>query len=141
MFLILKKDNSESVNSIIEKESAVCFYYWNNCGHCHQIMPTWIKLCKKHNKDVNIINIELSEMQYLNSESRNIMGFPSILRYEKGIKKEEFNGQRDSDSLEKFLLKSKKAAPKKAVPKKPIIIKKKPIKKPIKKAVVKKPKK
>lgn len=137
MFLILKKDNSESVNSIIEKESTVCFYYWNNCGHCHQIMPTWIKLCKKHNKDVNIINIELSEMQYLNPESRNIMGFPSILRYEKGVKKEEFNGQRDSDSLEKFLLKSKKAAPKKPAPKKPFIIKKKPIKK----AVVKKPKK
>ena len=139
MFLILKKDNSESVNNIIEKESTICFYYWNNCGHCHQIMPTWIKLCKKHNKDVNIINIELSEMQYLKPESRNIMGFPSILRYEKGVKKEEFNGQRDSDSLEKFLLKSKKPAAKKPVAKKPVA--KKPVAKKPKRAIDKKTKK
>ena len=107
MFYVLKKENSQTVNNIIDTKNCVCFYYWVNCGHCHQMMPTWMKLCKDYGKDVNIINIELADIQYLNPQSRNIMGFPTIMSYKNGIKKEEFNGSRDYDSLEKFLMKSK----------------------------------
>lgn len=107
MFYVLKKDNSDIINNIINTKNCVCFYYWINCGHCHQMMPVWMKLCKEHGKDVNIINIELSDIQYLNPQARNIMGFPTILSYKNGTKKEEFNGIREYDTLEKFILKSK----------------------------------
>jgi len=107
MFYVLTENNSKTINNIIDTKNCVCFYYWTNCGHCHQMMPTWMKLCKEHSKDINIINIELSNIQYLNPKSRNIMGFPTILSYQNGNKKEEFNGMREYNTLEKFLLKYK----------------------------------
>ena len=114
MFYVLKKENSEIVNNIIDTKKCVCFYYWVNCGHCHQMMPIWMKLCKEYGKDVNIINIELSNIQYLNPQLRNVMGFPTILSYSNGIKKEEYNGMREHDSLKMFLMKYKIAKPVKA---------------------------
>jgi thiol-disulfide isomerase/thioredoxin len=115
MFYVLKKENSQVINNIIDTKNCVCFYHWVNCGHCHQMMPVWMKLCKDHGKDVNIINIELSNMQYLNPQSRNIMGFPTILSYQNGNKKEEFHGIRDHESLKTFILKSKIPLVKKAI--------------------------
>lgn len=135
MFYVLKKENSQTVNNIIDTKNCVCFYHWVNCGHCHQMMPTWMKLCKDHGKDVNIINIEMSNMQYLNPTSRNVMGFPTIMSYKNGSKKEEFNGMRDYDSLEKFLMKYKSTStPKPAVKPatKPTIKKATKAKKPVK---------
>jgi hypothetical protein len=135
MFYVLKKENSQTINNIIDTKNCVCFYHWVNCGHCHQMMPTWMKLCKDHGKDVNIINIEMSNMQYLNPTSRNVMGFPTIMSYKNGSKKEEFNGMRDYDSLEKFLMKYKLTSTPKPVAKpsaKPTIKKATKAKKPVK---------
>ena len=110
MFYILSSENASQVNSILGKEPCVVFYYWNMCGYCKQIIPVWNKVCKKHLKSkVNIINVEMDQMPLLKPKyKKNISGVPTIIRYIKGKRMEEFNGDRMYKQLNDFVTKTDK---------------------------------
>ena len=51
MFYLLTSENKKSVNDIIKTSPNITIlFYWNMCGHCIELKPTWDKVCKKIQK-------------------------------------------------------------------------------------------
>lgn len=108
MIYNLSKENKKEVMNIMDNQHCVCLYYWNLCGHCEMLMPIWKKLCKKYmkNTSINIINIELDNMNLLKSKyTLNINGYPTIIKYIKGNRNDEFQSKRDMENLDMFIKK------------------------------------
>jgi len=106
MFFVLSEGNKKDINDIIGKHKCVCLYHWNMCGYCQALMPTWNRLCKKYMNDKNviIINIELNEKPLLKANYRkDINGFPTIIKYDKGKRIDEFNNKREFKELNDFV--------------------------------------
>lgn len=108
MIYFLSKENKKEIHKLLDNDNCVCLYYWTLCGHCQQLLPTWKELCKKHilNNAVNIINIELNDISLLKKKySQNINGYPTITKYKKGVRVEEFDKMRDIKNLDIFIKK------------------------------------
>jgi len=107
MFYYLNVDNKKEINdSIIAIGDFVILYYSDMCGHCIQLKPTWNKLCDsiKNKKDITIINVEENNIEYLPEKyKKNIQGYPTIIKYSRG-KKREYEGNRELDDLKKFIM-------------------------------------
>lgn len=106
MFFDLSSENSIYINTILDQKTCVIFYYWNLCGHCQQMKPIWDKVVKKCMKKRNIIiiNVEVDTLNLLKAKYRkNINGVPTIIKYDKGKRKEEFNGNRIFKELYDFV--------------------------------------
>lgn len=109
MILEFNKGNKKEVHEILKKHNnVIVLYYSNMCGHCLQLMPLWKRLSKKYDKseEITIINVESNNIEYLQIKyKKNIEGFPTILKYKNGKLIEEFDGDRNTKSLNKFMLK------------------------------------
>jgi thiol-disulfide isomerase/thioredoxin len=76
------------------------------CGYCIQLKPTWHKLCNsiKNNNKITIINVESNNIKYLRAKyKKNIMGYPTIVKFSKGKKIEEYSGNRIYNDMKKFV--------------------------------------
>jgi thioredoxin domain-containing protein 5 len=108
MLYLLTYENKDDINIIINKSSNLTIlFYWNMCGHCAALKPTWDKVCNKYKKDnnCNILNVELSQLQNLKAKyKKNINGFPTILKYKNGKKINEYNGERTIKDINKFII-------------------------------------
>jgi protein disulfide-isomerase A6 len=109
MFYNLTEDNKKDINNILNKEeNVVVLYYMTYCGHCIELKPDWDKICviNKNSKDVIIVNVEADVLKYLNLKYRkNIVGFPTIIKYNKGIFVKEYDGIRKLSNLKTFIKK------------------------------------
>jgi len=113
MYYNLTKENKKEINKILrEEENVVVLYYMTYCGHCIELKPAWDKICvlNKDSKDVFIVNVEANVeanvLKYLNLKYRkNIVGFPTIIKYNKGIIVKEYEGNRKLSSLKRFIKK------------------------------------
>ena len=98
MFYNLNFDNKKSINNLILSEDNVTILYYSTmCGYCIQLKPTWHKLCNsiKNNNKITIINVESNNIKYLRAKyKKNIMGYPTIVKFSKGKKIEEYSGNR-----------------------------------------------
>jgi thiol-disulfide isomerase/thioredoxin len=106
MFYYLDLHNNKEVNDVIvSSNNLVILYYSDMCGHCIQLKPTWNKLCDsiKNKKDITIINVEANNFEHLPEKyKKNIVGYPTIIKYSRG-KKSEYNGTRELADLKKFI--------------------------------------
>ena len=107
MFYILTPENKKGVSDVIKTSPNITiFYYWNMCGHCTALRPTWDKVCKKYknNSDCDIVNVEVSHLPHLPAKyKKGVSGFPTIVKYMKGVKVAEFNDERVFNKLDKFV--------------------------------------
>lgn len=106
MFFDLSPENSKQINSLLEKQTCVIFYYWNMCGHCHHVKPIWNEIVKKcmKKKNIAIINVEISNLKLLKAKCRkNINGVPTFIKYANGKKVDEFRGNRIFEELYAFV--------------------------------------
>ena len=84
-------------------------FYHPNCHHCIAMSETWNKLPnelnKKKYKNLNIVKIHANALSDINSNCcKNIMGFPTIRMVKPGGEHyQEFNGERDTESLKEFI--------------------------------------
>jgi thiol-disulfide isomerase/thioredoxin len=107
MFYLLTSENKKSVNDIIKTSPNITIlFYWNMCGHCTALKPTWDKVCNKYKKDnnCNILNVELAEIKNLKANyKKGVNGFPTIAKYKNGKKIGEYNGERTLKDINKFV--------------------------------------
>ena len=107
-------------------------FYHPNCHHCIAMSETWKtlpnKLDKKKYENLNIVQIHANALSEINSNcSKNIMGFPTIRMVKPGGEHyQEFNGERDTDSLKEFIKNTyKDVKTKKNKKQKPKVVKRK----------------
>ena len=107
MLYYLNLHNKKEVNdSILARDNFVILYYSDMCGHCIQLKPIWNKLCNsiKNNNSVIIVNVEYNNIKYLRAKyKKNIMGFPTIIKYSRGKKHSEYSGRRELKDMKKFI--------------------------------------
>lgn len=102
-------DNRKDINNLINiHDNIIILFYSISCYHCNNLNPVWNKLCKyvENNKDIAIINAEYSNINNLKKKFQNgVTGFPTILKFCKGLKINEYNGNRNFEDLKKFVKK------------------------------------
>lgn len=92
-------------NKLIKDKKVIILFYMNNCSHCEILRPIWEKVLQKlSNKNINIYEIEYSNVSKLPSKFRNIIAYPSIVSYDNGEYKKDFTDKRTIKNVEKFIL-------------------------------------
>ena len=101
--------NKKDINKIlIEHNNVVVLYHSNTCGYCIDLMPLWKRVTNKYVKDNNviIINAEANCIKYLRVKfKKNIIGYPTIMKYSKGKMISEYDGEKKARELNYFLKK------------------------------------
>ena len=101
--------NKKDINKIlIEKNNVVVLYHSNTCGYCIDLMPLWKRVTNKYIKDNNviIINAEANCIKYLRVKfKKNIIGYPTIMKYSNGKMISEYDGEKKARELNNFLKK------------------------------------
>ena len=101
--------NKKDINIIlIEHNNVVVLYHSNTCGYCIDLMPLWKRVTNKHVKDNNviIINAEANDIKYLRVKfKKNIIGFPTIIKYSKGKMISEYDGEKKAREFNNFFKK------------------------------------
>src|SRR6056300_763669 len=95
----------DQFNKMMRQKQIMCLYHWKYCGHCHSYMPTFEKIAQRANFPV--MRVELSVMQVL-PKQYNVPGFPVVVMYENGKKKDELIGNRGESDLHKFIMSNTK---------------------------------
>ena len=107
MFYILTPENKKDVGNVLKTSSNVSvLYYWNMCGYCSALRPTWDRVCNKYknNSDCDIIDVEVLHVNHLPAKYRkDAKGYPTIIKYNKGKKVAEFSDERVFKKLDKFV--------------------------------------
>jgi thiol-disulfide isomerase/thioredoxin len=107
MFYILTTENKKGVSDVLKTSpNMTILYYWDMCGHCTALKPTWDKLCKKYKntKDCDILNVEQTHINHLPAKyKKGINGFPTIVKYKNGKKIGEYNDERILKNIDKFI--------------------------------------
>jgi thiol-disulfide isomerase/thioredoxin len=107
MIYNLTKENKKEIEKILKTETNVnVLYYMTFCGHCIDLKPKWNKIASKYenSKTVFIINVEADFLQYLDKKYlKNLVGYPTIIKYNKGKLTTEYEGERSFSKLEKFI--------------------------------------
>lgn len=101
--------NKKDINKIlIENNNVVVLYHSNTCGYCIELMPLWKRVTNKYVKDNNviIINAEANCIKYLRVKfKKNIIGYPTIMKYSKGKMISEYDGEKKARELNNFFKK------------------------------------
>lgn len=98
--------NSKSIKNITpptdELKNIIVLFYSDNCYHCHNFFPTWLKI--KENMDGS--NIKFDEINCTNSDPglSYIDGFPTIAIYNKNNDHiMNYDRDRSYDNFKQFL--------------------------------------
>ena len=109
MIFNLNSENKEYINNILSDHDNInVLYYSPLCFYCNALKPTWDKLCDglKNSKTIIIINASNNNIKNFEEKYRkDITGYPNILKYSKGKKKKEYNGNRGLIDLKNFVKK------------------------------------
>lgn len=107
MLYILGAANKKQVGDVLKTSPNITIlYYWDMCGHCAALKPTWEKVCKKYKnaRDCDILNVEASHINHLSAKYKaGVKGFPTIAKYSLGKKQGEYEDERVLKKLEKFV--------------------------------------
>lgn len=107
MLYILGAENKKQVGEVLKTSlNITILYYWDMCGHCAALKPTWEKVCKKYKdaSDCDILNVEATHLNHLPAKyKKGINGFPTIVKYKKGVKKGDYEDERVLKKLDMFV--------------------------------------
>ncbi|XP_076082915.1 thioredoxin domain-containing protein 5-like [Mytilus galloprovincialis] len=100
---VLDLDTASFQPTISEGVTFVKFFApW--CGHCKSLAPTWEDLSKRFEgeKTVKIAKVDCTVYKDI-CQANQVRGYPTLLMFKDGEKKEEYGGGRDLDSLSSFV--------------------------------------
>jgi thioredoxin-like negative regulator of GroEL len=95
-----------------KKQKVICKVWAPWCGHCKELNKIWpfvenkIRKTKGDGLLVSIVETMIPSVNCL--DSREVPGYPWIFSMKGGGKKKEYNGNRDVDSLVKYIEKKMK---------------------------------
>ena len=78
------------------------YFHMDGCGHCKKFTPEWDKFASSYDGPLEIKKVERKEAGD-DLEKYKIQGFPSILLIDGQDNTKEFDGDRTSSGLEKFV--------------------------------------
>jgi len=82
------------------------------CGHCQKLAPKWDLLATQYSvrKDVSIAKIDCTkeETKPICKEAE-VKGYPTLILYKNGERKDTFSGSRSMENLHKFIHKNRRA--------------------------------
>jgi thiol-disulfide isomerase/thioredoxin len=109
MLYILSAENKKQVGDVLKTSPNITIlYYWDMCGHCAALKPTWEKVCKKYKnaRDCDILNVEATHLHLLPVKyKKGVKGYPTIIKYNEGKKEGEYDDERVFKKLEMFVKK------------------------------------
>ena len=112
--LNLNPGNVNEFNNLMnnKKQKVICKVWAPWCGHCKELNKIWpfvenkIRKTKGDGLLVSIVETMIPSVNCL--DSREVPGYPWIFSMKGGGKKKEYNGNRDVDSLVKYIEKKMK---------------------------------
>eukprot|EP00210_Caulerpa_lentillifera_P004532 g4324.t1 len=74
------------------------------CGHCKKLAPAWAQLGDRYkgNANVEIAHVDCTEFKEI-CKTEEVKGYPTLKTYFSGKAHQRYQGQRDIDSLAKFV--------------------------------------
>jgi protein disulfide-isomerase A1 len=97
--VVLTNDNFDS--SLSGKHALVEFYApW--CGHCKRLLPEFEKAAEKVGASAVLGKVDCTVEKTLASKF-TIQGYPTIYWFVNGVQKEEYDGSRTADDIEKWI--------------------------------------
>jgi thioredoxin-like negative regulator of GroEL len=92
-------DKNEVRKLMRSQKPVAIFFYWEECGHCENMMKPWDELSKKYKGKVAGYKVESANIP----EELDINGFPRFYSVKNGIPSEPIVGEQESAVLEKQL--------------------------------------
>jgi len=81
-------------------------FYAPWCGHCQKLAPKWDVLATQYSlrNDVNIAKIDCTNDETKSiCTSEKVRGYPTLILYKNGERKDTFSGSRSMENLHKFI--------------------------------------
>lgn len=91
-------DKTEVRKLMKSQKPVAIFFYWEQCGHCHNMMEPWEKLSKKYKGSVDAYKVESANIP----EELGINGFPRFYSVKNGRVSEPMVGEQTPEVLEKL---------------------------------------
>lgn len=118
----LSKANSKTIVPQLLKGNCVVLHHMDGCIHCEMFMPVWKQICAFYNdkSEYLLVSVERGQMVNLPDTMQNVQAFPTLMSYNKGAPRQEFQDARTFDAVSEFIQSYGKmvptpaAAPKKA---------------------------
>ena len=96
---VLTTENFES--SLSGKHALVEFYApW--CGHCKRLLPEFEKAAEKLGNKALLGKVDCTVEKALGGKF-SIQGYPTVFWFVDGVQKEEYDGSRTADDIEKWV--------------------------------------
>ena len=96
------------IKQILLKKTCFIGVFSKLCIHCQNMQPEWKKLKKKlRSLKCNgiLLEIDANQLNYIDYSSltNTLQGFPSILVFKNGKKQKDYEGERTSEQMFKFV--------------------------------------
>jgi len=106
-----KSLTEETFGTFTEKGSHFIKFYAPWCGHCKRLAPTWDELAQNF---ADSENIQISKVDCTVDkpvcQKYEVRGYPTLIFFHDGEKKESYRGPRDLESLTDFVKKQSEAS-------------------------------
>ena len=97
----------DNLKDLIKNNLSVVRYHSNYCGHCIAMKEEWEKLINAlDGKKIIIVDLEAETMNtdFVPDEyTKNIQGYPTIVKYLNGKEQSQYNGNRTKDAMMEWL--------------------------------------
>lgn len=91
-------DKNEVRKLMKSQKPVAIFFYWEDCGHCHNMMEPWSKLSEKYKGKVDAYKVESANIP----EELEITGFPRFYSIKNGRAGSPVIGEQTPEVLEKL---------------------------------------
>ena len=110
-FISIQKDDGSKFDKLVKERPSIVKFYNPMCGHCQSMKPDWNALQhnkKVQNQDINIIEVHTDAIPNIKSniaQKAGNQGIPFIIEAKIGGEAgQEYNGDRNEDSMVEFIL-------------------------------------
>jgi protein disulfide-isomerase A4 len=91
---------------VMPKEIVLVEFYAPWCGHCKKLDPEYVKaakMLKEKAPGVILVKVDASKESELAKEYM-VQGFPTLTLFRKGVKQEDYDGERNAEAIVEYML-------------------------------------
>jgi len=98
VLVIENKENGKTFEEFLKSDKPILImHYASWCPHCIMFKPDWNKITDalSSNNDINVVEVELSNADYINKKyTEDVRSYPTIRIIKNNMATEEYNGSR-----------------------------------------------